>query len=537
MRGLPATRFIAIIVMPILVVALLCGPAFAQSITSRPTFEIADVHSSGYASNPYTYMSGGLLRAERYDLRKATMLDLISTAYNVDPKYVSGGSNWLELDRFDISAKAPAKTPPETLRLMLQSLLEERFKLVLHTGTRPMPAFVLTMSKGTPKMTESQGPGDPGCQYRQEAGSPFGAMFSCHKMTMGSFAQELQDIGGDYVTEPVVDGTGLDGSWDFDLQWNWRSQMLPSGTMRTTLFDALEKQLGLSLELKTAPAPAIVVDHVNESPTENPPGVEQVLPQRTLEFEVADIKRSPPGEMGFYKLYPGGLFSLKGISMKILIATAWDMDWDHVDNTLLGAPKWIDSVNFDINAKTSPDSGQPARSGFMDDDLRLMLRALLIDRFKMVTHYENRPVTAYTLVSDKPKMAKADPSNRSGCHEGGAMKNDPRDKNPLLSRLVVCKNMTMAQFARAFQGVAPGYVPNEVIDGTGLEGGWDFTLSFSSAGLLQDSLRDEENKSDPNGGVSLFEAVRKQMGLKLEMHKRVMPVLVIDKMEENPTDN
>lgn len=158
MRRLPATRFIATIVIAILVVALLCCPMFAQSTqstNSRPTFEIADVHSSGYASNPYTYMSGGLLRAERYDLRKATMLDLISTAYNVDPKYVSGGPNWLELDRFDISAKAPAKTPPETLRLMLQSLLEDRFKLEIHTGTRPMPAFALTMGKGKPKMTES----------------------------------------------------------------------------------------------------------------------------------------------------------------------------------------------------------------------------------------------------------------------------------------------------------------------------------------------------------------------------------------------
>jgi hypothetical protein len=100
MRGLPATRFIAIIVFATLVLALLRGPVFAQSTqstqstNSRPTFEIADVHSSGYASNPYTYMSGGLLRAERYDLRKATMLDLISTAYNVDPKYVMGGPNW-----------------------------------------------------------------------------------------------------------------------------------------------------------------------------------------------------------------------------------------------------------------------------------------------------------------------------------------------------------------------------------------------------------------------------------------------------------
>src|SRR5262249_44126395 len=83
-------------------------PINSQKATvSQPRFEAADVHRSPSATNPYNYASGGVLRGERYELRKATMLDLIKTAWNVDADTVFGGPNWLELDRFDIYAKAP----------------------------------------------------------------------------------------------------------------------------------------------------------------------------------------------------------------------------------------------------------------------------------------------------------------------------------------------------------------------------------------------------------------------------------------------
>src|ERR1017187_4538266 len=82
------------------------------SAQTRPAFEAADVHRSPPAMNPYTFISGGVLRGARYDLRKATMLDLIRLAYKVEPQTVFGGPNWLEFDRFDI-AKAPPSSPPE----------------------------------------------------------------------------------------------------------------------------------------------------------------------------------------------------------------------------------------------------------------------------------------------------------------------------------------------------------------------------------------------------------------------------------------
>ena len=91
------------------------------------------------------------------------------------------------------------------------------------------------------------------------------------------------------------------------------------------------------------------------------------------------------------------------------------------------------------------------------ETLQLMLRALLVERFQMKTHMEDRQVSAYNLVAAKPKLTKADPSNRANCKEGSSLGGkDPRDTNPVLSRLVTCQNTTMAQFADRLQALAPG---------------------------------------------------------------------------------
>src|SRR5437867_935862 len=122
--------------------ALLFAGAFGQSTEPRPTFEVADVHASPRSTN--TNMRS-VFRAGRYEVHTANMVDLIRTAYAVDAENVVGGPNWLEYDRFDVIAKAPSDTAPETLKLMLQALLADRFNLVVHKDTKPIAGFVLAM--------------------------------------------------------------------------------------------------------------------------------------------------------------------------------------------------------------------------------------------------------------------------------------------------------------------------------------------------------------------------------------------------------
>ena len=543
----------------LLFIGLLSNTTFGQLAlsVSTPTFEAADIHASAHTTNPNPFMSGGVLRGGRYDVRRATMVDLIRIAYDVDPDAVLGGPNWLETDRFDIIAKAPPETSLETIKLMLQALLADRFKLVLHKDTKPMPAFVLTLGKGKPKLKEAEGSGNTGCQpqlQKPEPGTIPYAMISCHNLTMEAFARNLRFMAGAYMTNPVVDSTGLKGAWDFDLKWTGRAQLGQAGAgAGISIFDAVDKQLGLKLEAQRAPSPVLVVDSVNQKPTDNAPGMTQSLPPTPpAEFEVAVIKPSTPDSQLFFRMLPSGQVDLQGVPLKMLIAFAWNFDFATTNDMIVGAPKFLDSARFDIKAKASVGTGTgPSIAPQIDiDDLRLMLRALLADRFKLATHTEDRPITAYNLVAVKPKLKPADPANRTGFKEGpGADGKDPRNTNPTLSRLVTCQNMTMAQFADLLQKIAPGYIHSPVLDATGLEGAWDFTLSFSGANLLQSAAPSRggdaspqppggaPTASDPNGAVSLFDAVSKQLGLKLEEKKRPVSVLVIDHVEEKPTDN
>jgi uncharacterized protein (TIGR03435 family) len=102
--------------------------------------------------------------------------------------------------------------------------------------------------------------------------------------------------------------------------------------------------------------------------------------------------------------------------------------------------------------------------------------------------------------------------------------------------------MTLAQIGDELQHVASGYIYNPVVDGTGLKGSYDFTLSFSSADKILPAASSaasgaDPNSSDPNGAVSVFDAINRQLGLKLEKTTRPYPVLVIDHIEEQPTPN
>jgi uncharacterized protein (TIGR03435 family) len=524
------------------IVALVSGAAFSQTPEAPPAFDLADVHVSPHVTNPY--MRGGVLRGTRYDVRTASMVDLIARAYGVEAEKVQGGPSWLDTDRFDIVAKAPANTSPDTIKLMLQTLLAERFKLKVHMDSKPLPVFALSMGKGKPKLKEPDGSPGSGCEGKPQNPAPGTIPYAdvaCHNLTMEQFAQDLRNMAGAYLTNPVVNQTGLEGNWDFEIKWTARAQLAAAGADGISIFDAVDRELGLKLEPQKLSLPVIVVDSVNERPTDNPPGVTTSLPAPPpAEFEVATIKPSMPGATNIRGRLEHGRVDIENFPLKQLIQIAWDLNSDEL---LAGAPKFLDSVRFDITAQSAPP---PPGTEVDIDDLRLMLRKLLEERFMLKTHMEERPVDGYVLSSTgKPKLKKGDPSNRTGCKEGpGPDGKDPRIANPVLSRLLSCQNMTMAQFADQLPNLAGGYAHVTVLDATGLTDAYDFTLNFSPIGVLRSgavpgrpATAEGTDPSDPNGALSLPDAVSKQLGLKLELKKRPMQVLVIDHIEEKPTEN
>ncbi len=590
------TRIPAPIAVPVLAAALFTQ-TFAQTSPAPapenlPSFELADVHASPHRNDNGT--RGAIIRAGgRYEFTNATMVDLIHTAYNVDADKVQGGPSWLESDRFDIFAKVPAKTSPETARLMLRSLLADRFKLALHEDKHDMPTYALAVGKGGHKLKESDDSGEPGCKMTiqqnggltseaiQAAAQSGGQVTvkvatlvqSCHGMTMAAFAEQLHTmiLGPMYLgNNPVADQTGLQGKWDFDFKYTPKPPANPNQNQTATtangpvqivqtgeyitLFDAVDKQLGLKLDAVTLPVPVLTVDSVNRKPTDNPPEVTaQLPPPPSGEFEVAEIRLSPPGttNQGSRGFQPNGSVDLRAYPLRSLISIGWDLP--NVD-ALVDAPKWLENAKVDVIAKLAVTG--PANLGIDVDTLRPAVKALLVDRFKVKIHTETRPGTGWVLTAPKPRLAKADPVNRSVCKEGpGKDGKDPRTANPVLARLLTCQNVTMAQFVEQLKQRNGGYfAPNEaIVDQTGLTDAYDFTLSFSAAQLIPGTMiskalasgggiivsgggRGGDNPNDPNGAVSLQDALSKQLGLKLEQQK--MPVLsyVLDHIEEKPTE-
>jgi uncharacterized protein (TIGR03435 family) len=372
---------------------------------------------------------------------------------------------------------------------------------------------------------------------------------------MDRFAEQLHDMAGGYLNVPVVNSTKLEGSWDFDLKWTPRGLLDRAGADGISIFDAVDRELGLSLTKQTAPRPVLIVDSVDESPTPNQADIEKTLPPLPpAQFEVAVVKPSKPDAQLSGRIQ-GGQIDVHGVSLRFAINFAWDLNPN--DNQLIvNAPPWLDSDHFDILAKVSSDNPDVAANRAPDidrEELRQMLQALLIDRFKMKVHSEDRPINTYSLMSLNPKMTKADPTSRTHCIEGpGADGKDPRLVTPVLNRLMTCQNITMPQLADQFRMIAGGYIYGSIQDETNLKGSWNFTLSFSSIDRVQGAGGPTPGaapggggpsgdaaaaSSDPNGALSLFDAVKREIGLKLEKVRRPVPVLVIDHVEEHPTEN
>jgi uncharacterized protein (TIGR03435 family) len=521
----------------------------AQSPEAPPKFPAADVRVSSKTANPS--VRPGLASGGRYEVQTATMVDLIELAYGFDSDKVLGGPSWLEMDRFDVIAKLPPDSTPDTRKLMLQSLLQDRFKLVLHRDTKPLPTYVLTAGR-KPQLKEAAAPEEPACKLQTASGpmaaggrriimgNPNGSTttlnlgpgmtirYLCRNISMAAFAAGLRGMMSlSLGSNPVLDETRLKGNWNFDLEYSLQTAgpATDSPGDRISIFDAVDKQLGLKLQEKPVPMPVLVVDSVNRQPTANPPGVAEALPPVPLPtaFEVASVKPAAPAMVSNFQIQPGGRLIVSNMPLRTLIARAFNAIYNY--DELAGLPEWAKTDRFDIVAKAPPGASLDAET------VLPMIRALLADRFKMAYHTEERPVSAYALLAAKPKMKKADPASRTFCKNAIAPPGAPPG-----SLVLTCQNIAMAQLADRLKNMAPE-LNWPVPDSTGIQGGWDFTLTYSMRPMtVPQAAGDVPSASEPVGGYTLFEALEKQLGLKLEKQKRPMPVIVFDRLEK-PTEN
>jgi uncharacterized protein (TIGR03435 family) len=203
------------------------------------------------------------------------------------------------------------------------------------------------------------------------------------------------------------------------------------------------------------------------------------------------------------------------------------------DDLVVGMPGWAGSARYDITGRQPPGSSASAR-------LAPMLRTLLEERLKLKWHTEERPVAVYVLVAVKPKMRKADPASRTHCLQAAAPAG-----SPIGSVSMTCQNMSMEEFGDQIRRSLPG-PGSPVVDSTGLAGGWDFAFTFvyprvavggNAGGDAAGQGAVAAAASEPDGGMTIVEALDKQLGLKLETQKRPMTVTVIDHVEQTPTDN
>jgi len=502
----------------------LCGAAFAQSETPAAAFSVADVHAS-----PRGIREGGLyLHANRLEMHGVTMLRLITTAYGVAEDKLFGGPNWLDTDRFEVIAKSETPVNAQNFQPMLQALLADRFQLKIRNEDKPEPIFALVATKRV-LLKENAAAGDPQCKRTNEDGY---LSLTCQNVTMASLADRLPGAAPNYFNHPVVDKTGLTGSYDVSLKWTGRGQIGAgdSDHPSISLFSYLEKQYGIKVEPQTRPAASLVIEKVNETPAPNPPGTIEKLPTQVTEFEVAEVRPSKPGTETNADMKNGRLAAL-GVTMKEIISFAYNLD----DYMLPGGEKWLDADRFDIIAKAA----DPAVT---DGTLQAMLRTLLAERFHLKSHFEEQPVAVWALTAPKGKgkLKETTGEEHAGCTR------TPKDG----AFTYACRDTTMAQFAAKLPDVggAAGYLNGHpMVDLTGLNGSYDFDIVWSPPARVYGNggrgesgglpLGGAATATAPTGGLTIFEAIEKQLGLKLSVEKHSMPVVMIDHVDRTPSDN
>jgi uncharacterized protein (TIGR03435 family) len=278
--------------------------AFGQS----PTFEVASIKPTAPGGPGGRGMVGiQMAPGGRFNATGVTAKLLIGQAYDVRDFQISGGPGWMGSDRYDIIAKPEnsstgdllpdpskvtgdqMKTFQELQRLRLQALLADRFQLKIHRETKELPVYALVVGKGGPKLQESKADAPSSDDFKDFKG-PDRSRGRGMRMGPGQLSGQmvqlpfLTQVLSQQLGRPVIDKTGLKGTYDFTLKFTPDQSQggggpfgdLPPGVKAPpppdpngpSIFTAVQEQLGLRLESQKGPVEILVIDHV-EKPSEN----------------------------------------------------------------------------------------------------------------------------------------------------------------------------------------------------------------------------------------------------------------------------
>jgi len=222
-----------------------------DATTKRPEFDVVSI-------KPTSPIGGGAIPIGRnanpgsVTLLGVTPKDVMARAYSLRGYQISGPS-WIDQERYNIVAKVGRSAPDAEQRLMLQSMLADRFQLTAHTETRVLPAYELVVGKNGPRLHEAT-PDDVGSRVFPNAPG-----VSAKQISMPRLA-ELLSIKLD---RPVADKTGLSGLFDIELKWT-PDAAPPDSDLGPSVFTAVQEQLGLRLEARKLPTEVLIIDHISK---------------------------------------------------------------------------------------------------------------------------------------------------------------------------------------------------------------------------------------------------------------------------------
>jgi uncharacterized protein (TIGR03435 family) len=233
-----------------------------SALAQQPAFEVASVKPSPAAPfGQNLSINLGAVHQNELTLTNTTLCESLRFAYHLVSDDQVAGPGWIKDRefRYDVVAKGPANATREQLLEMLQTLLDERFKLAMHREPRVVAHYELVVAKGGLKIHPSKPGASDDLNYLR-------GHFSSQWMPMFRFTMILSR----QLRQAVIDKTGLTGPYDIDLEWTPdEPNGAPPEAPGTSIFSAIQDQLGLRLEARKSPIEVLVVDRAEKAPVAN----------------------------------------------------------------------------------------------------------------------------------------------------------------------------------------------------------------------------------------------------------------------------